>query len=267
VCAVLTAHDRRCTTLRCLEALRAQSLAPGDELAIVLVDDGSTDGTGAAVAAQHPEVDLVPGDGTLYWTGGMRMAIDAAWRHEPDVVVWLNDDTHLDPDALRRLLRWSTAGDVVVGTVRDPSSGSPTYGGVRRSNRWHPNRFALVVPDEHVQQADTMHGNLVAVPAGTAERVGPLDPRLRHGMADFDYGFRVGAAGGRVLVAPGTFGTCARHGSSERRSPVELATSIKGLPAGDWCHYLRRHGGRFWPVFFVSPYLGRLLRRRPPVYG
>ncbi len=63
IAVLLTCHNRRAETLRCLEALLAQDA--GASLRVFLVDDGSTDGTGEAVRVSFPQVNVVQGDGSL----------------------------------------------------------------------------------------------------------------------------------------------------------------------------------------------------------
>ena len=136
VTAVLTCHDRREHTLACLDAIAGQG---GHDAAVdvVVVDDGSTDGTAEAVSRRHPSATIVPGDGSLWWNGGMRLGLATALRgDDPDHLWWLNDDTVLDPDALATLLAVVDAvgpadtPPIVVGSTRDPDSGELTYGGV-----------------------------------------------------------------------------------------------------------------------------------------
>src|SRR5581483_12068316 len=74
------------------------------ELRAVLIDDGSRDGTALAVRMQFPWVEVVRGDGSLYWCQGMHRAFDIALRQGFDYYLWLNDDTLLTLDALSRLL-------------------------------------------------------------------------------------------------------------------------------------------------------------------
>ncbi len=104
-------------------------------LAAVLVDDGSVDGTAESVRQGFPAVEVIGGDGELYWAGAMALAERAALAHRPDYLLWLNDDVVLDRDALARLIETcdSRAGRcIAVGALRDPVTGELTYSGVRR---------------------------------------------------------------------------------------------------------------------------------------
>ena len=66
------------------------------DLNVYLVDDGSTDGTSEAVKKNFPQVNIIKGDGTLFWNGGMRVAFSKAMESEHDYYLWLNDDTILN---------------------------------------------------------------------------------------------------------------------------------------------------------------------------
>ncbi|WP_433450413.1 glycosyltransferase family 2 protein [Streptomyces sp. CA-142005] len=268
VVTLMTCHNRRETTTGCLRSLRGQN-GPGVALRVVLTDDGSTDGTARAAQEVWPGIHVVRGDGSLFWARGMAVAEAAAPAY--DFFLWLNDDVVLDDGALSQLLTTYRAlaevqeEVIVVGAVRDPSSGTVTYSGVRRNSRLHPMRFDPVVPGDTPVPADTMHGNVVLVPRSVVARVGPIDGGFGHGMADFDYGLRARALGVRIWVAPGTVGTCARnpapaHADSSLpfRARWKLIRSPKGLPPGSWRRFTRRHAGPMWPVFWLLPY-ARLL--------
>ena len=270
---LLSCHNRRQATLRCLDSLSGQNLPPNLHISVYLVDDGCTDGTAKEVQREHPNVTILAGDGNLFWCGGMSKAFAVARNYNFDFYLWLNDDIVLAKEAIETLLGVygetdpRSARDIVVGTTADPDSGLPTYGGVVRRCWWHPFRFTLVRPAGFPQRCDTMNGNCVLVPSTVANKVGNLDRAFGHGFGDFDYGLRARAAGFGIMVAGDIVGTCSRNmrrlpwrdPSLTWRQRWESVTGKKGLPPRELFVYARRHGGLFWPVFWCIPYLRALL--------
>jgi GT2 family glycosyltransferase len=271
IAAVLASYNRVAGTLACLDAVRRQR---GHDAVIdlFLLDDASPDGTAAAVRARYPEATVLDGTGDLFWTGGMRLALEAAYAGDYDYYLWLNDDTTLDDDAVAVLLRTEQRlrerrepPAIVVGSVRDPDTGVLTYGGRWRPDWLRPLQFVLVPPADLPQPVETMNGNVVLVPREVARRVGNIDAAYRHSMGDQDYGLRARAAGCSVWIAPGTLATCSRnpepiYGKRPLRQELSSLWSVKGLPPSAWRTYTRRWAGPLWPLYWVSPYLRRGLR-------
>jgi len=273
IAAILTCHNRKNTTLACLFALVAQKLPSSVTVDIYLVDDGSTDGTSIAVRKTFPQARVLNGSGMLYWSGGMRIAYDEAMKGNYDFYLWLNDDTLLDPDAVSNLLKgygdMSRENDnraIIVGSTREPETGCLSYGGSVRVNRWHPLKFAPVVPKQNPQPCDTFCGNCVLISHRAAKRLGNLDPTFIHHMGDTDYGLRARKADIPVWVASGFVGVCAPNalGHFHRDATRPLAKrlswlfGVKCLPLREWMTFTRRHAGPMWWIFFMLPY-ARLL--------
>lgn len=254
VAAVMASYNRRETTLRCLRALISSSTEAAIE--VFLLDDASTDGTAAAVDGLGLWAHVTKGTGTLFWAGGMCLAEREAMRHDPDYLLWLNDDTLMDPGSLEIMLDLSrTHGDssIIVGATRDPETGGLTYGGRRRTASWHPQRFRRLPISTEPQIADSMNGNLVLIPRSVRLAVGPIDGLFPHAYADDDYGLRATERGVSVVQAPGTLASCPRSPSGGLpRNRWNQRQTPKGLPIRAQARYFRRHGGSSWPLVLAA---------------
>ena len=284
VAVLMTCHNRREKTLASLEALYEQ-VALQVEVQVYLVDDGSTDGTAAAIQVTYPQVNLLQGDGSLFWNGGMRLAFAEALKSDYDYYLWLNDDTLLYPEALGTLLATSRClaeqgyiRAIVTGSTCAPTgapTGVRTYGGVVRGSWLRPLQFHAVEPGEEIKPCDTMNGNCVLIPQEAVQVVGNLDPAFSHYIGDYDYGLRARQQGCTVWVAPGFVGTCSSNPSHGRmtatvsswRKQWQKIGQPKGLaledatlqPFKEWKVFAGRHGGPFWPIYWLLPYRRLLL--------
>ncbi len=215
IATLIACHDRRDTTLACLESLEAQQWSDEWRQEAFVVDDGSTDGTSEAILARFPNTRMEKGHGSLFWCGGMRRALRAA-NEAPerfDFFLWLKDDVQLLPDAIERLLatyrelsRTGRRDLIIVGSTLDPETGQLSYGGQRQLRPWP--LLALVEPRSEPTRCMTMNGNCVLVPRDVSRLLGIIEPRLVHLGGDLDYGLRASAAGVGVWLAPGHHGFC-----------------------------------------------------------
>jgi GT2 family glycosyltransferase len=285
IVALLTSFNRRTLTLACIDALYRQRLPQGWELGIVLVDDGSKDGTAQAVAERFPGVRLIHGDGNLYWNGGMRAAMAAAVNGPagaPEVLLWVNDDLELAVDALERLIdvglrvRAEQGREpIVVGSVYSRRAQAQSYGAVEFPYAIKRVTPRFVFSAEHVLPAQSMNGNLVAIFRGAWEAVGDLDPIFTHTMADFDYGLRARRHGVPLVVAPGYVGYCDRNAAADTyldagadlRTRWRNVTGPKGRPVRAWWVYTWRHAGWLAPLLFAWPYVRALVVSAIPAMG
>lgn len=267
IAVLLTCHNRRQTTLSCLEALFKNSIPEGGSFQVYLVDDGSKDGTSESVRTLFPSVHVINGDGNLYWNGGMRVAFAQAMNTGFDYYLWLNDDTLLYPNALTQLLKVAeevTSTErkpvVVVGSTHAQEGGHVNYGGVALNGGWW--KASIVVPGDKPVPCDTLTGNCVLISKGVVQQTGNLDSAYIHTMGDIDYGFRVIAAGFPLVVMPGFAGTCQSNPIANTYEddtlPLRVRWSkishIKGRPFRPWLVFHWRHFGWLGLIYWAATY-------------
>ncbi len=99
VSVLIVTMNRRQELARCLEQVARQDYRP---LEVVVVDNGSVDGTGEMVKARFPAVRYHRADGNLGAAGGRNLAFRLA---RGSLFVLLDDDAELmEEDALRRVV-------------------------------------------------------------------------------------------------------------------------------------------------------------------
>jgi GT2 family glycosyltransferase len=93
-------------TLRCLASVDAlDGVAPH----VVVVDNGSTDGSADAIRAARPDVELVQTGANLGYAGGANAGIGVARAAGARYVWLLNNDTRVDPRSLAALVEAADA--------------------------------------------------------------------------------------------------------------------------------------------------------------
>lgn len=204
---IIPVHNRKAITLSLLEILnRSQFL---DDYHIVIIDDGSTDGTSEAIAQSYPQVTILKGDGNLWWTGaivkGMKFAIDRG----ADFLVWLNDDTIPLPDTLPKLIDSCKKNPRMVASAQcygDSSCELPTYGAQQK--RGLSVRLKSTSPGV-IQTCDALSGNLVCFSSQLVKTIGyPNASRAPHCQADIIYTYQAKKAGYTPTVIGDAIAIC-----------------------------------------------------------
>ena len=269
IAAILTCFNRKEKTIACIEQLKNQ-VSHGVDLSVIVTDDGSTDGTADAISKRWNDVTVLFGDGNLYWTRGMRLAMDFAMVQKVDFIWWVNDDTMMDSDALSRMLSVFTDkktsesdAPIIVGAIRDEKSQKLTYGGFLHTNPViHPLRFQFLPVSDTPQRCDVFNGNCVLIPAKVVETIGPLDTASIHSTGDFEYALRARKFGFEAWVVPNYVGRCSRNPEKGTWKDMSLSLlkrykllfSTKGIPVSQRFHYYKKHGGPFWIFIFPLVY-------------
>lgn len=100
------------------ECLASLQLSDYSSLYIVVVDDGSLDGTWEMLQQNYPEVVAIRGDGSLWWMGAASLAIRECLQAGCEFVLLLNPDVIVEPTAISTLVNYSISlGRAIVSPV------------------------------------------------------------------------------------------------------------------------------------------------------
>jgi len=274
---LMCCHNRRRTTLASLAGILRLCGEDSVAASVVLVDDGSSDGTSDAISGLYPQVTLVAAGGPLFWSGAMALAQARALELcRPDFLCWLNDDVELDSDAVRCLLALSARREdrsPVVGSLLDRETAALTYSGYRRGSSSRPKDLIHVVPDGTEKVVATFNGNLVLIPRAVYEALGTVDSAYAHDCGDLDYGFRAARAGFAPILAEWPLGFCTRNSvrGSWRDPDLALRRRLAALISPKGIHprsnlvLYKRHGGPLWAAWLLGSYakaLSHILQTR-----
>ena len=102
---VLPVHNRSSMTKAFCDSLARQTHT---NFVLVLVDDGSTDGSAELVAGNSFRTHICRSDGNFWWAGGLRRGLSRVTELHlapDDVVLMVNDDASFDDDFLEKAVR------------------------------------------------------------------------------------------------------------------------------------------------------------------
>jgi GT2 family glycosyltransferase len=209
VVAVVLTWNGRSDTLACLAALEASTY---DALRVIVVDNGSTDGTAEAVAAAHPDVEVVRSEVNLGFAGGNDLGLQRALTLGADHALVLNNDVELEPAAITALVeaaeRLPSAGAVNPKILFADPPGRIWFAGARFDPRrgYNGRQRGYGRPDgpdyDTLVETDRICGAAMLVPRAVLDQVGDFDERLFLYSEDTDWSLRARAAGHRLYVVP-----------------------------------------------------------------
>lgn len=193
---IVPTRNRRESLLRLLRSLRTQTLS-ADTFEVVLVDDGSTDGTSEAVQRLETEfpIRIVRGEGR----GAAPARADGAEAAHGALLLFLDDDLSMDPGALAA--HWNAHPRAPGETDLTPRAVIGPYYPIHTPTRdpfriltrnWWEDTFAdMARPGHRASYRDVLSGNL-SLPRETFFAVGGFDRRfVRMRCEDWELGVRL----------------------------------------------------------------------------
>lgn len=199
---VVPVHNRLDMTRLFVEQMRQQDYPA---LRVVIVDDGSVDGTGEFLAAlRDPRVTVIRGSGSMWWGGAINLGMREvfAGADNRDYLLMLNDDVRVGPHYVSHLVEASRAhGGAVVGSAQRFETSGEAFGAAYRIDYWRM-RYVAISPRDTVTAVDALPGRGVLIPMSLARAAGLIHRGLPHHLGDLEYTARVKERGGVLIVSP-----------------------------------------------------------------
>lgn len=116
---VIPVFNRKEFTRNCLTSLCNQTYK---DYKIIVVDDGSTDGTSDMITSEFPQVHILNGDGNLWWAGATNKGIEYILKSygckQDDYVLTLNNDLEVAENYLETFIeKTSVYQKAILGSV------------------------------------------------------------------------------------------------------------------------------------------------------
>lgn len=200
--------NRKTYTRNCLLSLRKQT---SQAFKVVVTDDGSTDGTGAMLAEEFPEVTVITGDGNLWWAAGVNRAIAHALEccAADDLILVLNDDLLLPETYLETMATLAKAHPrTLIGSVFVAHDGETILdGGYRidlltaKIENIDQGRRLASFGRGHFTEVSSLTGRGTLIPSEVFRTCGLYNNKRYRQCADLELPLRARRAGYRLIVS------------------------------------------------------------------
>lgn len=241
---------------QCLESIYANP--PRGEFEIIVVDNGSEDGSVAMVRNQFPMVFLIENKHNSGFATANNQAIRCA--HGQNVLL-LNPDTVVMPDALDALIQFientpiaGAAGSMLLnpdGTLQHSCHPAPTLGRelwrLFHLDALHPlalypmNRWPIDLP----RAVDTVQGASIIVRREMVDEVGVFDDSFFMYSEEVDWCLRIRRAGWQIYWVPGS--RVVHYGGQSTR---QVATAMFLQLYRAKVQYFRKHYGKLYGLLY-----------------
>lgn len=288
---VIPVYNRLKLTRDCLLSLRKQTMT---DFTIVVVDDGSTDGTSEMIRSSFPEVGVLHGDGNLWWSGATNLGVQYALDHGASHLMTLNDDVIATEDFVEKMMVWAErTPEALLGAIAvDHTTRKPVYGGeiINWKLANYTKLLDVLAPEQQQGLHEVTHlpGRGLLIPAGVFRGIGLFDARrFPQAVADHDFTHRAIRAGynafcnfdAKLLVYPDSVGGLHLRKNKSLENYFQHLFGIKGSANlfNFFFYAVRNCPKHLLPLYFTIGVTRRIfgyLRdwlievfKGPPIYG
>jgi hypothetical protein len=238
--AIVLNWNGREDTLSCLESLVR---VPRDDLAVVCVDNASSDGSAQAVRERFPAVTLIEAPTNLGYSAGNNLGLRHALAAGARWMMLLNNDATVDPgviEGFERAARARPRAGVLAGKLYYADRPQTIWFAGQRVSELlgysgRPRGYGRADGPRYgdVRVTGRAAGALMAISREAAQAAGLLDEELFAYVEDVEWALRVRAADLEVVFAPDAraWHRVSASSGGEARSTATLYYGIRNTVA------------------------------------
>jgi len=214
---IVPTHNRKRELNVLLHQISEQKNVFGLILDIIVVVDGSTDGTLEMLRGTYPDVHIVEGDGSWWYTKSMNEGFSYAMTYfQPDLILAMNDDTEVGVHYINNLLdayckveKGSIVGSVSFTKTKPHkiiTSGSYYRNNVLGLSSPYIPFFSEIDVNElgdKILSSNFLPGRGMLIPIDTLKELEKFDEKFMQYHSDNDFCLRARRKGYKVYIAWG----------------------------------------------------------------
>ncbi len=242
----------------CLDSLLMQTR----KAEVVVVDNGSKDGSQRLIREKYPEVHLIEEDKNHGFAGGVNIGINYSIEKGADAIALFNNDAVAEKDWLKNLVKY---------LEKDESLGAVTCKFLSRDGKHIDSTgdlysiWGLTIarqrnrpPSEAKSKPELVFGATAGASlyrAETAKDVGLFDEKFFAYYEDTDFSFRIQLAGWKVMYSPAAIAYHATGSTSSKIKGFTTYQTMKNLPMLFFKDVPLGLMPKMLPRFFMAYYL------------
>jgi len=197
---LLPVHNRRKTTEIFVQCLKKQVF---QDFTLVLIDDGSTDGTSEMVLSYLPETVIIKGNGNWWWGGALHQGYRWLRKHASspdDMVAIMNDDVEFEKDFLQKAMHFMLQHESTLLLAQSRSLQTRELYDTGTKIDWRHFTFRRA---EQGEEIDCLATRGLFLRVKDFFRIGGFHPiLLPHYLSDYEFTIRAKRKGFRLTTTP-----------------------------------------------------------------
>ncbi len=195
---LIPTFNRKDAIIHLLQQLYLQKKSLGLNVQIIVINDGSKDGTKEVIEKEFPEVNIVQGNGNWWYTKSINEGMKVALENNVDYILTLNDDIILSDDYLSYLKSYlddKPTGITGSITYISDKPDKVFFAGYKKKVYWRNRLIKYYNMGEPIKQKDIqvlkpsicVPGRGMLINVDVIESIGTFDAYFKQYFSDHDF--------------------------------------------------------------------------------